>query len=230
MVDQDRGRGGTGSGNDANAARSADGGTPRPRCGGACRSARGQGRAAGVQGATGPNRCATRRSDALELARNAAELQQADDASGKSGETTSPARWAARISCGRCPSPWADRLEESRTLFEAARKRVLEQGDEFVSADPALSRDNRLARGRLGGRDATKPTRAMRSRLRRARPPSRAVAGGGDETPLAHLGQVDDARAAARKRARFSAERWMFGTLLASSALGFLELLAGKSG
>ena len=112
--------------------------------------------------------------EALELARNAAKLQQADDASGGSGGDYFARTLGAADFMHGVLLQWADRLEESRTLFEAARRRVLEQGDEssfpliqrYIATTAWLEGDWQAA--------ANEPRRAMGSRLRRARPPSRA--------------------------------------------------------
>ena len=167
--------------------------------------------------------------DALELARNAAKLQQADDASGGSGGDYFARTLGAADFMHGVLLQWADRLEESRTLFEAARRRVLEQGDE--SSFPLIQRYLATTAWLEGDWQAAanEAEEGYEIAAQTGQTSQQGVLAGVRGLLLAHLGQVDDARAAAEEAARFSGETGaMFGTLLASSALGLLELSLGN--
>jgi DNA-binding CsgD family transcriptional regulator len=167
--------------------------------------------------------------DALELARNAAELENAADASGAS-EADSFARTLGGASFMRgVLLQWADRLEESRASFEWARRRVLELGDEsslpligrYVATNAWLEGDWETA-----GREADE---GYEIAAQTGQSSQQGVLAGVKALVLAHLGRVDDSRAAVAEAAGTSKETGaMFGLLLASSAIGFLELSLGN--
>jgi DNA-binding CsgD family transcriptional regulator len=168
--------------------------------------------------------------DALELARNAAELEDAADASGAS-EADSFARTLGGASFMRgVLLQWADRLEESRASFEWARGRVLELGDEsslpligrYVATNAWLEGDWETA-----GREADE---GYEIAAQTGQSSQQGVLAGVKALVLAHLGRLDDARAAVAEAAGTSEETGaMFGSLLASSAIGFLELSLGDA-
>jgi DNA-binding CsgD family transcriptional regulator len=167
--------------------------------------------------------------DALELATSAVELEQAAQAIGESeGDYFARSLGGASFMRGVLLQ-WADRLGESRTAFESARERVLELGDEsslpllgrYVAATSWLEGDWAAA--------ALEAEGAYEIAAQTGQISQQGVLAGVKSLVLAHLGRVDDARAAAEEASRVSAETGaMFGSLLASSALGFLELSLGS--
>jgi ATP/maltotriose-dependent transcriptional regulator MalT len=168
--------------------------------------------------------------DALELARNASELQNTADAGGQSG-ADSFARTGGGTSFMRgVLLQWADRLEESRASFESERERVLELGDEnslpligrYLATNAWLEGDWKAA--------AREAEEGYEIAAQTGQSSQQGVVAGVKGLVLAHLGQVDDARAAVAEDAGTSKETGaMFGLLLASSAIGFLELSLGNA-
>lgn len=162
---------------------------------------------------------------ALELARHAAELEKTADASGGSGGDYFARSFGGANFMRGVVLQWADQLGESRASFETARERALELGDEsslpligrYISTTACLAGDWAAA--------AREADESYEVAVQTGQTSQQAVLAGVRGLVLAHLGRVDDAREAAEEALRVSAETGaMFGTLLASSALGLLEL------
>ena len=120
---------------------------------------------------------------------------------------------------------WSDDLDGARDQIDAALKSCADIGDE--GSVPLLMR-YRATTGWLTGdweqalRDAEEGHEVA---LQTGQPSQQAVLAGVRSLLLAHLGHVDEARDTAEHALDTSAQTGaMFGTMLATSALGFLEL------
>jgi len=125
---------------------------------------------------------------------------------------------------------WADDLAGARELIEAAMESSVDIGDE--SSVPLLLR-YRATTAWLSGdwaqalRDADEGYEVA---LQTGQPSQQAVLAGARSLVLAHLGREDETRETAEDALGLSAETGaMFGTMLATSALGFLELSLGNA-
>jgi DNA-binding CsgD family transcriptional regulator len=166
--------------------------------------------------------------NALELALDAAELQKPRNAGGESNDTFTRSLGGASFMLGVLLQ-WADRFGESRACFESARARVLGLGDE--SSLPLIGRyiaTTALLEGDWGAA-ARETDDAYEIAAQTGQSAQQAVLAAVKALVLAHRGDVDDARAAAAE-AKHVAEQTsaMFGVVLASSALGLLELSLGN--
>ncbi len=169
------------------------------------------------------------RTSALALARRAARLEEQ-----AFGLGTSPDGYFGRGLGGRFTLgvvlQWSDDLVGARGLIEAALRNSVEIGDE--SSVPLLLR-YRATIAWLSGdwehalRDAEEGYEVA---LQTRQPSQQAVLAGTRSLVLAHLGHVEEARETAEHALGISAETGaMFGTMLATSALGFLELSVGNA-
>ena len=124
---------------------------------------------------------------------------------------------------------WSDDLGGARDQIDAALESCADIGDE--GSVPLLMR-YRATTGWLTGdweqalRDAEEGHEVA---LQTGQPSQQAVLAGVRSLLLAHLGHVDEARDTAEHALDTSAQTGaMFGTMLATSALGFLELSLGE--
>jgi DNA-binding CsgD family transcriptional regulator len=124
---------------------------------------------------------------------------------------------------------WSDDLAGARDQIDAALDISAEIGDE--GSVPLLLR-YRATTGWLTGdweQALGDAVEGYEIALQTGQPSQQAVLGGTRGLLLAHLGHIDEARAAAEHALDTSAKTGaMFGTMLATSALGFLELSVGN--
>lgn len=165
------------------------------------------------------------RTQAVAIARRAAQLGLGTFPDGYFGRGLSAARFMLGVLL-----QWSDDLAGARELTEAALESSVEIGDE--SSVPLLLR-YRATIAWLSGdweqalRDAEE---GYEIALQTGQPSQQAVLAGARSLVLAHLGRDDETRDTAEHALGLSAETGaMFGTMLATSALGFLELSLGNA-
>jgi DNA-binding CsgD family transcriptional regulator len=167
--------------------------------------------------------------NALELAREAVKLQMPSSTGGETDDDTFARSLGGASFMLGVLLQWADRLGESRACFESARARVLELGDE--SSLPLIGRYVATTAWLEGDwAAATRETDdAYEIAAQTGQASQQAVLGAMRALVLAHRGQVDDARAAAEEAKRIAEQTAAkFAVLLASSAMGLLELSLGN--